>query len=842
MPAPRPTPHDLLEHLDWVRSLAAKLAFDAGQRADLEQEIWRAALQRRPGTSVPLRAWLWGIAHNLTAMAARGAVRRRRRESAAARTHSAASTADLAEHAELQQRLLAAVNALPEAMRDAVLLRHFEDLPPRAIAARLGVPVATVRTRLQRAQERLREQLDADFGDRRTWALACMALARPRHVVAAAGAGTAALHLTVFAMQTHKLVVAAAAMLLLTGIPATYLLSRPRLPTPPDYGQSTPVASLLERPAAAAPRPAPEAQREAVPDPARDERFVGRVVDRDGAPIAGATVQRWPAWVAESLVDDGRARPTDVRTTTAADGSFSLPGVGSSNRTAWLRAEHTEHEPLCDRVVCRLGEPATIVMLRAHEVPLVVEVHERTTGTPAPRFVVTATTCWRTGDEAPGQMPSRQLRAPDGATGTDGVFRGVARFVEGTPLDVLASCPGYGRGEWNDGTDPVPRRQVTPVPGQPLHLVFEVDFDAAERLAAQVQRGRVLDAATGQPIPGTEVVMTVAKPNPGQASWTRYVQSRADGSFTIAMPRNGSPGPLLVQHPDYEDLTVPTQPTTELVVRLTRRATLRCRIVDGHGQPIAGAPVLFLGPAHDLYERVRTDERGEIFFEKLLADRYRVCLLARAGDPDERAIATGRYAVAAGEHQDVVLEAEPPDAVRVFGTLVGVAPGLVPMFVPHTGTGSWTQSRVHGSGYDAGGLKRGDYVVVFTPADGGQRDLPMALLPRVHVDGFVQVAIDLQAPTGIVRGRVLTQRADRGELRVVAVPDVPAGGLAAELFASAKFARALGVPLGADGSFELPHVADGSFRLEVLNGADVVARREVTVRGLAEVGDWAIDR
>src|SRR5690606_25812636 len=73
-----------------------------------------------------------------------------------------------------QQHVIHAVRELPEAQRDAVLLRYFDDLPPRAIAERLGVPVATVKTRLKRGLAALRERLDAEHGDRRTWVAALL--------------------------------------------------------------------------------------------------------------------------------------------------------------------------------------------------------------------------------------------------------------------------------------------------------------------------------------------------------------------------------------------------------------------------------------------------------------------------------------------------------------------------------------------------------------------------------------------------------------------------------------------------------------------------------------------
>lgn len=107
-----------------MRTLAARLVFDADERADLEQEVWHAALRRPAADGVPLRAWLTGIARHLAALLHRGGVRRRRRERAVARSDDAPSTADVVARSELQQRLLAAVNGLPSGMRDVVLLRN----------------------------------------------------------------------------------------------------------------------------------------------------------------------------------------------------------------------------------------------------------------------------------------------------------------------------------------------------------------------------------------------------------------------------------------------------------------------------------------------------------------------------------------------------------------------------------------------------------------------------------------------------------------------------------------------------------------------------------------------
>ncbi len=53
---------------------------------------------------------------------------------------------------------------LPQVLRDVTVLYYFDDLTGDEIAGILGIPHATVRTRLARARERLRVLLD-DYGN-----------------------------------------------------------------------------------------------------------------------------------------------------------------------------------------------------------------------------------------------------------------------------------------------------------------------------------------------------------------------------------------------------------------------------------------------------------------------------------------------------------------------------------------------------------------------------------------------------------------------------------------------------------------------------------------------------
>jgi RNA polymerase sigma-70 factor (ECF subfamily) len=835
-----PPDHDLLQHLDWVRALAARLVFDGAHRDDLEQEIWRAALRAEPAAGVPLRAWLTGIGKHLAAMLRRTDARRARREHAAARTGEARSAADVAAEAELQQRLLAAVNTLPEPMRDAVLLRFAEGLPPRAIAAQLRVPVATVRTRLQRGLSLLRERLDADFGDRRAWALPFAALARPRDVAAAAGAFTTFLHLGLTAMHTHKLLAVAAALLALTAIPAAIVWSGSTpSTTTTDTARGTAVAALPDTAPIAAPgTDVPTAVREPAAAPVRG--FRGRVVDVDGRPLAGATVRKAPDWYFEPRVAEGTLQAGDIAATTDADGAYTLNEAGAIDGNLVVAVELDGFVAKEATTPCTIAAAVTIVMLRTHEVPLVVDCVERTTRAPAPYFRVTGGTVLQTRFNGRTDVATHELRAPDRAVATHGVWRGTARFVEGMPFAVQVCLAGHGEGPFGRGTDARLRATLQPVPAQPLHVVIEFDSRHANAAAGRVQRGRIVADATNAPIGGVDVYHVTRAGNSTRAAG--HVQSRADGTYSIALPPDGGQCTLHVEHDEWQTQTLAPEPATELVVRLRPRATLRVQVVNGTGVPVAGLHVLVRALADQRFShRARTDAAGRITLTGLLADRYAVFVVPNASAADEQAITNASYVLEPGQRLDATFELEPATAVPVTGRIAGAPAGVTAMYVPHTGSGRFAPARLDGEAYDAGALRPGDYVVVLMPANDGDDHLPQALLPKVTVRGPGPQGIDLVLPVGFVHGRIVTSRA-RDTLRVLVVPQLPPGGVAADLLAGAKVAAFLGVPLAGDGSFEVKHVADGDWLLQVRDGVAVVAQRAITVRGSLGVGDWNVGR
>ncbi len=156
----------LVACVDSLYRFALSLSRDAGVAEDLVQETYVRALQaaRRPGPEDEPRSWLFTILHNVW----RNETRRRRPEAlednvllfepAAPRGRG---PEELLEQTQLEERLRAAVEALPLAFRDVLLLRCVEGFSYRQIAGIVGCPAGTVMSRLSRARALLRRGLPA---------------------------------------------------------------------------------------------------------------------------------------------------------------------------------------------------------------------------------------------------------------------------------------------------------------------------------------------------------------------------------------------------------------------------------------------------------------------------------------------------------------------------------------------------------------------------------------------------------------------------------------------------------------------------------------------------------
>ena len=158
-----------------MRGLAGALVRDPAAADDLVQETWLAAVRNPRASqgeaSATSQPWLSTVLRNAAKQWRRSKARRSRHELEATSRGEpeVGSAVHSVEQLELRRALIDAVLALPEAQRDAITLRYLDELPPRRIAARLAVPVATVHTRIERGLSRLRQQLDQRHGSRSAW-------------------------------------------------------------------------------------------------------------------------------------------------------------------------------------------------------------------------------------------------------------------------------------------------------------------------------------------------------------------------------------------------------------------------------------------------------------------------------------------------------------------------------------------------------------------------------------------------------------------------------------------------------------------------------------------------
>ncbi|HET7789282.1 MAG TPA: sigma-70 family RNA polymerase sigma factor [Gemmatimonadales bacterium] len=177
-PARTPTPVDqakreafereALVHLDALHRVALRLSGNASDADDLVQETllkaYRAWDQYQPGTNA--KGWLLTILRNAF-------INEYRRRSRHPETVDLDSIEPFAVFEDVQDKdpqgaffdrivddeVLRAIDALPLAFRETVVLSDVEGLPYQEVAKILDVPVGTVKSRLFRARQMLQAKL-----------------------------------------------------------------------------------------------------------------------------------------------------------------------------------------------------------------------------------------------------------------------------------------------------------------------------------------------------------------------------------------------------------------------------------------------------------------------------------------------------------------------------------------------------------------------------------------------------------------------------------------------------------------------------------------------------------
>ena len=121
--------------------------------------IWRSARTYRPDRG-PGAPWIYAVARNAIADRARARV-----DAVADVSDSPTKEpgpAERAEHEWMRRRVHSAVQALPPLERSLIELAYWSDLSQSQIAARLGMPLGTVKTGTRRALARLATLLERE--------------------------------------------------------------------------------------------------------------------------------------------------------------------------------------------------------------------------------------------------------------------------------------------------------------------------------------------------------------------------------------------------------------------------------------------------------------------------------------------------------------------------------------------------------------------------------------------------------------------------------------------------------------------------------------------------------
>lgn len=158
-----------------VYSFALRILGDPRLAEELLQEVffrvWRQgnAYQSAKGSFI---TWLLSITHN---MAIDDIRKRKRRPQSADNADADLVLAGIADNktdvenevwlGTVRSSILAAMETLPPAQRDAIELAYFQGLTQREVADRLGEPLGTIKTRMRLGMQKLRDQLGDQLGN-----------------------------------------------------------------------------------------------------------------------------------------------------------------------------------------------------------------------------------------------------------------------------------------------------------------------------------------------------------------------------------------------------------------------------------------------------------------------------------------------------------------------------------------------------------------------------------------------------------------------------------------------------------------------------------------------------
>ena len=148
-------------HVDHVYSAALRMVRDAHLAEDVSQAVFLALARGAKGLRERevLSGWLHQTTRHVSAQLVRCEVRRRLREQERYQMDASQGNEGEARWGEIEPHLDAALGELSESDRDMVTMRYFERKTAREMSLEMGIGEEAAQKRVNRAVERLRENL-----------------------------------------------------------------------------------------------------------------------------------------------------------------------------------------------------------------------------------------------------------------------------------------------------------------------------------------------------------------------------------------------------------------------------------------------------------------------------------------------------------------------------------------------------------------------------------------------------------------------------------------------------------------------------------------------------------